>query len=107
MPKFFIGCPIKKMRGTAAIGVTARIVSMFTTDDFDAEARLDATVRDNALVGCKEFKAGEVAGIKLSQWEPIVPDGMKPVEADDLLCLPNGKFNDIGILKPFKEEAEA
>lgn len=112
MPKFFIGCPIKKARGTTGIGVTGRLHSFTASgtsknDKYTAQAVLDTGVNLTSVLGGENIPAGVPVDIYLEQWEPIIPDGMKPIEQSELLCLPDGSFNPDGVLTPFKEEIAA
>lgn len=112
MPKFWIGCPVKKTRGELGVGVTGRIHALEASDaappQCTAQVRIDVSVHVNPIVGrgSSIIPAGKVADVVLDQWDPIIPDGMKPVDQSKLLCNPDGSFNDEGVLTPHLEEVE-
>lgn len=77
MSKFFVGCQVRKVRGTSAIGARGRICALGVNDQqFDGQVRL-VCFAVNKLTG-QEFEPGDAAWVILHQWEPIIPDGQKP-----------------------------
>lgn len=77
MSRFFVGCPVRKVRGESALGATGRVTQLFVQDgDFDGQVVLAKSAL-NKITG-QEFMPGERAWVILSQWEPIQPTGHQP-----------------------------
>lgn len=103
MPKFFPGCPVKKNRGSIALGITAR-VKQFPYQHPKGGEHLKFDMLVVLEQATMLLPAGTESGVVSDQWDPIIPDGMKPVKDSELLCLPDGSFNPDGVLTPCKEE---
>jgi hypothetical protein len=86
MAKFFLGQPIKKVRGDHNVGVTGRVHSFARIPNYML-VRLDApsisvNMKTGEVIGQRE--AGSVGYTVIDHWEPILPDGHRPSEFETL-----------------------
>lgn len=82
MSKFFIGCPVKKVRGDRNVGNTGRVTAVGVENPTDASYNIQVR-QDQDWKGATTgtmFPAGSISWSKAEEWEPIIPDGAQPSE---------------------------
>lgn len=103
--KFFIGCRVKKVRGTVNVGLEGVVVGLdvikpntmvpseisgfnFVSVDEGSDIQLYYFTESVSSNGTR-WPSGTTAYGKSENFEPIIPEGMKPVEWSDCLWQPN------------------
>lgn len=105
MPKFFIGQPVKKVRGTGNIGITGRVVGLkcypkgtwvydgWGLGKWPADFDIDLQVLcDREWINTPGYPQPRMRPCYTQEafWEPIVPDGEKKIEWEESLFIPDG-----------------